>query len=229
MSQNGGQKPHLRAPQRKAWQIVERRIKDQFRRLSAGGFGLKQSAASVVRTAAGVVMRPVVRYALGMRSLYRVECYDRHGALKWVEEVPNIVVDEGLDDLLDKYFKGSAYTAAHYVGLVDNANFTAYAAGDVAGQINGTNGWDELTAYTESNRPSLTLGSVASKSVDNSASKAQFSINATHTVRGAFVVTNNTKAGTTGTLYGAADFSSARSVENGDTVNVTVTLTAASA
>ena len=179
--------------------------------------------------AAGVIVRPIARYALGMKSLYRVECFDRHGTLKWVEEVPNIVVNEGLDDLLDKYFKGSAYTAAHYVGLVDNANFTAYAAGDVAGQINGTNGWDELTAYTEGNRPALTLGTVSGQSVDNSASKAQFSINATKTVRGAFAVTNNTKAGTSGTLYGAADFATARAVENGDTVNVTVTLTAASA
>ena len=163
---------------------------------------------------------------LAMRSLYRFECFDKDGNLKWVEEVPNIVVTAGLNDLLDKYFKGSTYTAAHYVGLVDNAGWTAYAAGDTMGSHAG---WSESTAYSNANRPTLTLGTVSAGSVDNSASKAVFNINGTATIRGAFVTTNNTKGGTTGTLYGEADFASARAVINGDTLNVTVTLTAASA
>jgi hypothetical protein len=66
--------------------------------------------------------------------------------------------------------------------------------------------------------------------VDNSASKAQFSINATATIGGAFIVTNSTKGGTTGILYGGGAFTEGnRSVVNGDTLNVTVTLTAAAA
>lgn len=161
-----------------------------------------------------------------MRSLYRFECFDRDGKLKWVEEVPNLVVTAGLNDILDKYFKGSSYSAAHFVGLVDNAGFSAYAAGDTMGSHAG---WAESTAYSNANRPTLTLGTVSSGSVDNAASKAQFTINATATIRGAFVTTNNTKGGTTGTLYGEADFAASRSVINGDTLNVTVTLTAASA
>ena len=88
-------------------------------------------------------------------------------------------------------------------------------------------GWAELAIYSEANRPTLTLGSVASKSVDNSASKATFTINATDDVYGAFLSTNNTKSGTTGVLYGAVDFSSAQSVVSGDVLLVTVTLTSA--
>jgi len=56
-----------------------------------------------------------------------------------------------------------------------------------------------------------------------------FTINGTATVAGAFITSSNTKSGTTGTLYGAVDFSSSRSVISGDTLTVTVTLTAASA
>ena len=55
--------------------------------------------------------------------------------------------------------------------------------------------------------------------------KATFSINATSTIAGAFMVTDDTKSGTSGTLYGVVDFGSTRSVISGDTLEITVTLT----
>jgi hypothetical protein len=63
----------------------------------------------------------------------------------------------------------------------------------------------------------------------NSASPASFTINATSTVGGAFLVSNSTKGGTTGTLYSAADFSAPgdRSVASSDILNVTYTLSLA--
>ena len=186
--------------------------------LAAGIVGLAASASVDTARAAKV--------DLGMKSTYHFQCFDKHGKLKWEEKVPNIVVNVGLNDVLDKYFKGSSYTAAFYVGLVDNSGFSAYAAGDT---MSSHAGWTEFTSYSGSNRATLTLGSVSSQSVDNSASKAAFSISSSGTVKGAFVTTGQTKGGTTGTLYGAASFSSTRSVDNGDTLNVTVTLTAASA
>jgi hypothetical protein len=149
--------------------------------------------------------------------------------LKWIVETPNLTVTEGLNDLLTKYFKGSAYTAAWFVGLIDNAGFSALAAGDTAAQIGGANGWAEATAYSETVRQTLTLGSASAGSIDNSASKAVFSINGTVTVKGAFVVTSSTKSGTSGILYGEAAFGSARSLLSGDTLTVTATLTAATA
>jgi len=157
-----------------------------------------------------------------MKNTYRFECFDSMGNLKWVEEVPNLVVDAGINDLLNQYFKGSAYTAAFFVGLVDNASFSAIAAADTMASHAG---WLESAAYSNGTRPALTLGSVSAKSVDNSASQASFNINATATINGAFVTTNSTKSGTTGTLYGAASFTGTRSVLSGDVLNVTVTLT----
>lgn len=153
---------------------------------------------------------------------YLVECFDKDGNLKWSDEFDNLVVTEGLNDSLDKHFKASSYTAAWYVGLASaSPNF---AAGDTMASHSG---WTEVTDYSNATRPSLTLGSVSGGSVDNSANKAQFNINATVTVGGAFVTSNNTKGGTSGILYGGGAFSGGnRSVQNGDTLNVTVTLTA---
>ena len=158
-----------------------------------------------------------------MTSIYRIECFAPDGTLKWVEEVKNLVVTQGLNDLLDKYFKGAAYTAGFFVGLKGTG---AIAAGDT---MAAHAGWAEITAYSNAARPGLTLGAVAAGSVDNAASKAAFNINGAATVAGAFVTTVNTKGGTTGVLYGAADFAAARTVAADDTLNVQVTLTAASA
>jgi hypothetical protein len=59
----------------------------------------------------------------------------------------------------------------------------------------------------------------------NSASPASYTINATATVGGAFLISNNTKGGTTGVLFSASDFSAPgdRVVASGDTLNVTYT------
>ena len=59
------------------------------------------------------------------------------------------------------------------------------------------------------------------------ATSVDFAIAATATVAGAFLC--SATSGTTGTLYGAVDFTSSRSVISGDTLQVTVTVTAASA
>lgn len=162
---------------------------------------------------------------LQFKNTYLVECYKKDGSLRWSEEVKNIVVNVGLNDVLDKYFKGAAYTAAFYVGLASST--PTFAAADTMASHGG---WTEVTGYSEATRQALTLGSVASQSVDNSASKATFSINATVTIGGAFITTNNTKGGTTGILYGGAAFTGGnRSAVSGDELRVTATLTAASA
>ena len=157
------------------------------------------------------------------KHVYVFECFDKDGNLKWREVVENLTVNEGLDDILTQYWKGSAYTAAHYVGLADTPS--GAAAGDT--MANHT-GWTEITAYNETARPQLTWGVVSGQSV--SASAVTFSINANATVGGGFVTTDSTKGGTTtGKLIGVAAFASSKTVSNGDTLNVTVTASALSA
>lgn len=162
---------------------------------------------------------------ISVGNVYRFEARDAQGRLKWVEEVHNLVTNVGLDDVLDKYLKGSAYTATWYVGLM-SATPTP-AAGDTMASHSG---WTELTDYTEGARQTLALGAVSGQSVSNTASKAVFAINATVSIGGAFLVNNSTKGGTTGTLYSAAAFAAGnKGLDSGDTLSVTVTATAASA
>lgn len=140
--------------------------------------------------------------------------------LAYREKFPNIVVTTGLNKLLDATLKTGLASPAWYVGLVDNASFSAYAGADTMASHGG---WLEGTPYSNANRPTFTPGSVSAGSVDNSASKAAFTINATLTVRGSFLTDNNTKGGTTGTLYGEGDYAASRAVVSGDTLNVQIT------
>jgi hypothetical protein len=162
---------------------------------------------------------------IGIKHLstkYHVECIKPDGSLRWADDFYNLVTTVGLNDSLDKHFKGSSYTAAWYVGLASSS--PTFAAGDI---MSSHAGWTEVTDYSESVRQTLTLGTPSAGSVDNSASKAVFSINATVTIGGAFLNTVSTKSGTTGILYGGGAFSGGnRSAQSGDTLNVTVTLSA---
>jgi len=163
------------------------------------------------------------------KGVYKIQCHDAQGNLKWEDEALNLVVNVGLQDMNAKYFTGSAYTAAWYIGLYGAAASNNPAAGDT---MSSHAGWTEVTAYSQATRPACTFGTptTANPSVaTNSASPASFSINGTTTVGGAFLTSNSTKSGTTGTLYSAADFSSPgdRSVVSGDTLSVTYTLSLA--
>ena len=163
------------------------------------------------------------------KGVYKIQCHDKDGNLKWEDEAPNLVVNVGLQDMNAKYFTGSSYTAAWYLGLYGSGSTNNPAAGDT---MSSHAGWTEVTAYSQATRPACTFGTptTANPSVaTNSASPASFSINGTTTVGGAFLTSNNTKGGTTGILYSAADFSAPgdRSVVSGDTLSVTYTLSLA--
>lgn len=150
---------------------------------------------------------------------YRFECFDKDGNLRWEDEFENQVVTAGLNKLLDACFKTGLATPAWYVGLKDAGTV------DPADTMASHAGWPVLVNYSNAARPAFTPGAISGGSVDNSASKAVFNINADDDVYGAFLTDSSTKNGTTGTLYGAGDFSSPKPVLNGDTLNVTVTLT----
>jgi hypothetical protein len=176
-----------------------------------------------MRMAAGAKAGAGLAEGVTFFNTYRFEARDPQGHIKWIEEIHNIIVNVGLDDILDKYYKGSGYTAAFYVGLTDGTP-TVAGADTMASHA----GWTEVTAYDEAVRQTLTLGSVSGQSVDNVASKAVFTISAdTTTVGGGFITTDSTKGGSGGTLVGAAAFTAAdKSLDDDDTLTVTVTLTA---
>jgi hypothetical protein len=174
-----------------------------------------------MQTAAQVIANPGIKIDRRLKTHNKVEAF-RDGKLLFVEEFDNLVVDVGLNDSLDKHLKGSSYTAAWYVGVTNTT--PSFVAAD---NMTTHTGWTENSNYDEANRPTLVLGTVASKSVDNSASKAVFTISASVTLGGALVVSVATKGGSTGILYGGGVFSQNRSLVDNDVLNVTITCTAA--
>jgi hypothetical protein len=159
---------------------------------------------------------------------YTVECIGADGVVKWSDKLDNLVVNQGI-----QYMTSCALTAgatavtqitAWYIGLYGAGASNNPAAGDTMASHAG---WTEIVPYSNATRPACTFvaATTANPSVaTNSASSAVFNINATSTVGGAFLVSNNTKSGTTGTLFSASDFTTGdRSVVSGDTLNVTYT------
>ena len=157
-------------------------------------------------------------------GVFTLQCIDKDGNLKWEEKNPNLVVNEGLQDMNDKYFAGVTYSAAWYLGLITGpSSGVTIAAGDT---LASHTGWTEYTDVT-GNRKAVTFGSatLADPSViDNSATPNAFVITAPGgTVAGAFLTSVAT--GTSGILFSASDFQTPgdRAVVAGDTLNVTYT------
>ena len=184
-----------------------------------------QTATSSDSAAVSIQRDGTVRAGLSGGGVFHVQCFDSEGKLKWEAEKHNLVVNVGLKDMNDKYFTGSSYTAAWYIGLYGSAATNDPAAGDTMASHAG---WTEVTGYSQATRPAATFTAATTADpsvITNSGSAATFTINATVTVGGAFLTSDNTKGGSTGILFSASDFAAPgdRAVVSGDTVTVTYT------
>lgn len=128
------------------------------------------------------------------------------------------IVNEGLNYVLGVTFSDDTQDATHYIGLKSTGSV---AAGDT---LASHAGWTEITDYT-GDRKAWTEGGASSQSISNSGNAAAFAINGTCNVYGAFLCVPAT--GSAQELVAAVDFTTNRSLADGDTLNVTYTLTAA--
>jgi hypothetical protein len=146
------------------------------------------------------------------------------GGLKWRDEFSNIVVNQGLNDLLGVTLSGTTQDTTWFVGLTSTT--PTVAAGDT---LASHAGWTEVTAYDEVNRVAWVDAGESAQSITNSASPAVFTISADGTViGGAFLAGVNT--GTGGRLYAAGAFTAAdKSLDDNDVLNVTASFTTAAA
>jgi len=136
----------------------------------------------------------------------------------------NLVVNEGLNNLLSVYFNGGGQTTTWYMGVFEG-NYTPVATVTAATIASAAT---ETTAYVSGTRPEYVEAAPSSQSITNSASRASFVFNATKTIYGAFLVSTSTKGGTSGVLFSAARFSASKAVESGDELLLTYTFTASS-
>lgn len=180
-----------------------------------------EKATAIAASMAALAMPCGIVEEAEATGVYVVECVGPDGVVKWRDEIKNLVTTGGKNDALDKYLAGSAYTAAWYVGLIDSSGYTGVAAGDTSASHAG---WTENTNYSQANRVAAAFAAASSGSKATSAASA-FSINgAGGTIKGCFLISNNTKGGTTGILYSAGLFSGGdKTVANLDTLNVSYT------
>jgi hypothetical protein len=137
----------------------------------------------------------------------------------------NLIVNEGLNSLLNVYLDAATQITSWYCGLFQG-NYTPVAT--VTGATIGAAS-TECSSYTAGVRQPFTPASSTAQSSTNSASRATFTFNAGVTIYGAFLVSTAAINGVTGTLFSAAAFGAAKAVASGDQLLLTYSLSAASA
>jgi hypothetical protein len=154
------------------------------------------------------------------KGKFQIEHFDKDGVLKGVYEIPNGITDVGLNHILETQFRSGTPVATWYIGLIDNASFSALAAGDTMASHAG---WIENSDYDEATRVAWTPGAASARSMTNGTT-CDFTMNATKTIKGIFITSVSTKGGTTGTLWSTAAFGSTVAVVDNDVLKVTYTL-----
>lgn len=145
----------------------------------------------------------------------------------WVIEEPNIVVNEGLNDLLNVALANGAQSATWYVALFEG--LATPTATLTAATFNAS--MTETTAYDETTHPEWDEDPPASQSISNVARPARFTMNAVVTVQGGALMNTASKptpaAGNI--LMACKKFAVPRDLQVGDKFDVGYTLTIASA
>lgn len=232
-----------RAASRAGASIVRSVVMDEA--ANAGGLYMAECwAPSPARLAEYIDYRDQLTEALSLRPFApeRIEAIKKRLAdipleLKWQDGFRNTVVTEGKNAALTHFLKGSSYTASVALGLIEDTGYSAIAAGNTAANITAVgggspaNGWNEAPSSTCASRGTPSFGTASSGSLATSSS-VSFSIIATDTIKGAFLLCRSTAGtavsttvgNTNGALYSAGLFSGGdRAVANGDTLNVSYT------
>jgi hypothetical protein len=177
---------------------------------------------------------------VGMEGMYHVVCCDENGNIKWEEKVPNLVNAVGKELMLDTLLKGVSYSVVGpFLGLISGASPTFGTGSDTNASHPG---WTEFTNYTVGGSAvrgtavfasATSAGSTPSNVTTSAATAIVYTITGGGgTVGGCFLVTgsgaSSTQGNTSGTLYSAGAFTTAKVTTAGDTVSVTYSTTATS-
>lgn len=164
--------------------------------------------------------------ALALQGRFGWMHWDVNGLIKGWGDFDNLVTTVGKNLTLDTILAGSAFTATVVMGLKG----TGSAAG--ADTQASHSGWSEVgaaNAPTYSGTRKTPSWSSASSGSKATSANVSFAITSSGTVAGAFININGSSTidNTTGTLFSAGDFTGgSRAVVNGDTINVSYTLSA---
>lgn len=140
----------------------------------------------------------------------------------------NIVVDQGLNHLLDVAISNGTQQSTWYVGIFKN-NYSP-VAGDTASDFAGAGKGNEANAeIDEAVRQTYVEPGVSNKAITNTASPAVFTANTSVSIWGGFLISDNVLGGTSGVLLAASRFPAVRNLINTDILNITYELQIADA
>jgi hypothetical protein len=154
---------------------------------------------------------------------WTAETRDPNGVLIETIQWQNLIVNAGLNQLLDGGLAGSG---PWYIGLTDGTP-TVAAADTMASHA----GWTEVTGYDETTRQAWTPGTVANQVVNNNAAAAVFTVTSNGTtIGGAFLADSPTKSEAASKLFAAGAFDQGDvMLSAGSTITVTAQFTQAAA
>lgn len=166
-----------------------------------------------------LVKRRGLQDQLKPKGRFYVEHY-RNGELLDSYDITNGITNVGKNALLDIMFDGGTQITTWYTGLINASGYTAVAALDTMGSHTG---WTEFTSYSQANRVQWNPDAANAQSITNS-TLVTFDITSSGTLKGIFITSDNTKSGTTGTLWSTALFSSDVTVANTDQFKIVYSL-----
>ena len=143
----------------------------------------------------------------------------------WQSE--NIIVNQGLNYILDSALSNGTVIPTWYIGLFKN-NYTPLSTETMALFPGAGVGNESTTEYSESTRPLWNDTGASSQSISNSTNPAVFTFTAGVTIYGAFLASSSTKGATTGTLLSASKFGTSKTMASSDQLNIGYTITASS-
>ena len=174
--------------------------------------------------AANLIRSGVMLDGLKTLGIFSAECLDKYGRVKWKDIAPNVVTTQGKNDMMDKYLDRGAAYAATVMGLHTTV-------GNAASTYNAPTPQVEATVIAA--RLAAPMGAANASSVKAlSPTPLAFSITGGATISGCFIaigiagitVVGHTTVGSI--LFSTGAFTGGnRAVVNGDTLNVTYTLT----
>ncbi len=133
-----------------------------------------------------------------------------------------MITNAGLDYALAAAITGGSQISTWYLGLIDLASFTTGLA--QTDTMSSHPGWIENTQYAETTRPQL-VSTEAGQAISQALATV-FTPNAGPTITGYFITSNNTKGGTTGTLFSTVPFPINQVAQSGTPIQIKYPLSA---
>jgi len=157
-------------------------------------------------------------------GMFHAQGIDVDGTVLWEQDFHNMTVDVGLTHVLATQLGAGTQITAWFMGLIDNTSFSPSSLLATDTMTTHPN-WTENTNYSSGTRPAWTPAAAANKSITNTTSTDFTMSSGGGTIGGAFIVSNSTKGGGTGTLWATGAFATAQVLASGQVLRVTYTCT----